>query len=134
MSSVVFRFEQWGFLSVPHLQWHGAFVYNGNLRGPVTFTPISERLAVELSLPVFTTWVCRGWDSNTQPSTCGADALTHRRCSNYTICLSHVISMTMPMVCQLLDIWSQIWKAYWDKLDVYQYLCGNIFCKIQSQR
>ena len=42
---------------------------------PVTFTPIVELLAVELSLPVFTTWVCRGWDSNTQPSACGANAL-----------------------------------------------------------
>ena len=39
-----------GFFSVPHLQWHGAFVYNGHLRGPVTLTPIAERLAVELSL------------------------------------------------------------------------------------
>ena len=28
---------------------------NGHLRGPVTLTPIAERLAVELSLPVFTT-------------------------------------------------------------------------------
>ena len=30
--------EQWGFFSVPHLLWHGAFVYNGHLRGPVTHT------------------------------------------------------------------------------------------------
>ena len=52
--------EQWGFLSVPHLLWHGASVYNGHLWGPVTLTPIAERLAVELSLPVFTTKVCRG--------------------------------------------------------------------------
>ena len=44
--------EQWGFFSVPHLLWHGASVYNGHLRGPVTLTPIAERLAVELSLPV----------------------------------------------------------------------------------
>ena len=47
--------EQWGFISVPHLLWHGASVYNGHLRGPMTLTPIAERLAVELSLPVFTT-------------------------------------------------------------------------------
>ena len=39
-------------------------IYNGHLRGPVTRTPIVERLAVELSLPVFTTYVCHGWDSN----------------------------------------------------------------------
>ena len=37
----------------------------------------AERLAVELSLPVLASWVCRGWDSNTQPSAFGANALTH---------------------------------------------------------
>ena len=30
----------------------------GHLRGPVTLTPNAKRLAVELSLPVLTTWVC----------------------------------------------------------------------------
>ena len=30
-------------------------VYNGHLRGPVTLAPNSERLALELSLPVLTT-------------------------------------------------------------------------------
>ena len=30
--------------------WHGASVYNGHLRGHVTLTPNTERLAVELSL------------------------------------------------------------------------------------
>ena len=34
--------EQWGFFSVPHLLWHGTLVYNGNLRGPVTVTPVVE--------------------------------------------------------------------------------------------
>ena len=29
------------------------------------------------SLPVFTTKVCRGWDSKTQPSACEANTLTH---------------------------------------------------------
>ena len=66
-----------GLYSVSHLLWHGASVYNGHLRGPVTVTPNAERLAVELSLPVLTTWFCRGWDSNTQPSACRANALTH---------------------------------------------------------
>ena len=36
--------KQWGFFSVPHL-WHGASVYNGRFRGPVTLTPNAERLA-----------------------------------------------------------------------------------------
>ena len=31
---------------------YGPTVYNGHLRGPVTLTPVAERLAVELSLPV----------------------------------------------------------------------------------
>ena len=34
---------------------HWASVYNGHLRGPVILTPIAQCLAVELSLPVFTT-------------------------------------------------------------------------------
>ena len=65
--------EQWGFSSVPHPMWH---VYNGNLRRPVTLTPIAESLAVDLSLPVVTTWVCRGWNLNTQSSAYWANALT----------------------------------------------------------
>ena len=51
--------DQWGFFGVPHLLWHGASVYNGHLRGP------NSRLAVELSLPVLTSGVCGGWDTNT---------------------------------------------------------------------
>ena len=39
------------------LLWHGAYVYNGHLRGPVTLALIA--------------------DSNTQSSACGANALTH---------------------------------------------------------
>ena len=48
-----------------------ASVHNGNLRRPMTFAPIAEHLAVELSLPT----KCRGWDSNTQLSAYGANAL-----------------------------------------------------------
>ena len=55
----------------------GDSVYNVHLRGPVTLTPIVEHLPVELRLPVFTTYVCRGWHANTQSSACGAKALTH---------------------------------------------------------
>ena len=54
-----------------------ASVYNSRLRGPVTLTPIAERFAVELSLPVFTIPVCRGRNSNTQPSACRVKAVTH---------------------------------------------------------
>ena len=31
------------------------YVCNGSLRGPVTFTLVAERLAIKLTLPVFTT-------------------------------------------------------------------------------
>ena len=47
--------EQEGLFKLPHLLWHGASVYNGYLRGPVTLTPVAEHLTVQLSLPVFTT-------------------------------------------------------------------------------
>ena len=79
--------EQWGFLSVPLLLWHGASVYNGHLRGPVTLTPITENLAVELSLPILKAYVCRGWDSNTQPSTCGAGKIAMNSVNDDNICL-----------------------------------------------
>ena len=42
----------------------------------MTLTPNAQRLAVELSLPVLKTWICRGWNSNTQPSACGSNAQT----------------------------------------------------------
>ena len=55
-SSALMAIEQWGFFSVSHLLWHGASVHKSYLRGLVSLTPIAERSAVELSLPVFTTW------------------------------------------------------------------------------
>ena len=42
-----------GFFSVQYLLWHQTYVYNGHFRGPVTHTPYAERLAVELSPPVY---------------------------------------------------------------------------------
>ena len=40
-----------------HTYWDTGhpIIYNGHLRGPVKLSPIAERLAVELSLPVFKT-------------------------------------------------------------------------------
>ena len=73
----IMAIEQWVVFSVSHVLWHGASIYNGHLRGLVTLTPFAERLAVELSLPDLTTYVYRGLDSNTQPSACGANAVTH---------------------------------------------------------
>ena len=62
--------------SFPHLLWHRASVCNGHYRGPATLNPVAERLAVELSLGVFTVNVSGGWDSNTKPYACKAAALT----------------------------------------------------------
>ena len=55
LCSALMAIEQWGFFNVPHLLCHGACIYNCQIQGHVTLTPIAERLAVELSLPVFTT-------------------------------------------------------------------------------
>ena len=74
--SALMAIEQLRFFIVPHLLWHEESVYNGHIRGPLTLTPIAERFEVELSLPFFTDYVCRGWDSNTQPFACEAIALT----------------------------------------------------------
>ena len=35
---------------------------NQSIRDPLTLKPIAERLEVDQSIPVFMTWVCRGWD------------------------------------------------------------------------
>ena len=77
LCSALMPIEEWGFFSVPHLLWYGPTVYNGHLRGPVTLIPVAERLAVELSLPVFTSWVFRGWDSNTQLPHAKYDVKSH---------------------------------------------------------
>ena len=76
--SALMAIEQWGFFNMTHLLWHGTSVYDGHLRGPDTFTTVAEHLTVEQALPVETTWVCRGWDSNTQPSACEANSLTNK--------------------------------------------------------
>ena len=61
LCSALMAIEHRGFFSVSHLLWHALFVYIGLLRGPVTLTFIAERLAVELSLPIYT---CRDWGFN----------------------------------------------------------------------
>ena len=72
-----------------HLRWHVASVYRGHLWGPMTLTPVAERLAVELSLPVFTqlgfehpTFHLRGERSNWLRHRRGLyfDAPCHSRC------------------------------------------------------
>ena len=60
------------FFSEPHLLWYGTFVYDRHLWETMTLTPVAERLLMGLSLPFFTTYVCRGRDLNSQPSACEA--------------------------------------------------------------
>ena len=79
--------EGW-FFSMPHLLWHEASVHNGHLRGPETLKPIAERVALELSLPLLRTKVCRGWDSNTKPSA-SVNALTH--CATATVYMIKIL-------------------------------------------
>ena len=64
LCSALTAIEQWGFFNVPHGLRHRPIIYNGHLQRLVTLTPVAEHLAVELSLPVFTTWVCRDRGSN----------------------------------------------------------------------
>ena len=53
---------------------------------PRTRDTHTKRLAVELSLPVFMTQVCLDWDSNTQPSAYGANALTDCAAAAAVVC------------------------------------------------
>ena len=49
LCSALMTIEQWGFFSVLHLLWHWTSVFNGHFRGPETFKPIAEHLAVACS-------------------------------------------------------------------------------------
>ena len=60
LCSALMTIEKRGFVSVSDLLSHGTSFEFGNLRGPVIVTYVAQCLAVDLSVPVFTTWVCRG--------------------------------------------------------------------------
>ena len=65
--------EQWGFYSVPHLLWHGAFVYNGHLRRPVTLLPSVWQWCCHYLFLRPVAWIraiaphARGWVFESQP-------------------------------------------------------------------
>ena len=79
--------ELWGFFSVPRLLWHETSDLNGHLRGPVTLTPIAERLAMELSLLAFYD-LCLSWLGFEHPTfhLRGVNSLTH--CATVAVILS----------------------------------------------
>ena len=118
--------EQWGFFSVPHLLWHRTSVYNGHFRGPLTLTPIAEGLATVLSLTVLTTKVCRNWDSNTQHSACGANALTN--CARHRHGLSLLSVTNLGKNCNwnpLVIVNHHIFVDEW-KTEIYWSICGPL--------
>ena len=58
---------------------------------------------MELSLSVFTTYVCRGWDSNTQPSACEVNALTH--CATVAVIPKHFITLLQSTLWLKQHLW-----------------------------
>ena len=102
LRSAIKSIEKWGFFSVPPLQLLGASIYNGHLWGHMIPTPIVERWAVELSLPVLTTSVCCGWDSNTQLSACRR----HRRGEFLFVCSSNYKRLSLRT-----HYFTYIWNA-----------------------
>ena len=56
--------HSWSLSNEGSLACHGASVYNGHLRVPMTLTSIAELLTVELSLPVFTIEVWKKVEKN----------------------------------------------------------------------
>ena len=112
MISAPLAIEQWGFFSAPHLLWHVTYVYKGYPWGPVTLTPVAECLTVELSLPVLTTKVSRGWDSNTRPT---ADCLRHSlvlQCLNVDDALSILKLVWSNMFGMLHFQYKQVFKNF----------------------
>ena len=72
LCSALMVIEQWGFLNVPNLLWHGQTFYNGHHWGPMSLTPVAERLAIELSLSMMKRPVIEP-----RSSACKASAIRH---------------------------------------------------------
>ena len=92
--------EQWGFLYLPHLLRLGPTVNNGHLKGPVTLTPVAERVAVELSLPIYDLGL--SWPGiEPQSPACEANALPlrHRGSNIYMKCPSKLNVWTTSIDC-----------------------------------
>ena len=56
LCSALMANKQGGFLQLATPTVTRGIPFNGHLRGPMTRTPIVERLAVEMSEPAFFTW------------------------------------------------------------------------------
>ena len=62
LCSALMAIEQWGFFSVPHLLWHGASIYDGHLRGPVTHPYCRAFGSGAVTICFYDLWLrhCRG--------------------------------------------------------------------------
>ena len=74
LSSTLMTIRQWGCFNVPHLLWHGSFLYYGHFRGPVALTPVAFGRGAVTSC--FNHLVCPDRGSNLDLPPCGANALT----------------------------------------------------------
>ena len=61
------------------------------------------RVGMELPLPVFTTLVCRGWDSNTKTSVCEANTPTHCTTAAVNNVLKPLTSYTLVTITSNLN-------------------------------
>ena len=74
--------EVWGFFNVPNLLWQRVSVNNGHLLGPVTLTPVEERLALYGGVTTCVYSVHLSWLGFEQPTVClrgeSSNPLRHR--------------------------------------------------------
>ena len=111
--------------SVPHLLWHGASVYNGHFRRPLTFTTIAERLAVELSLTVLTTRSVAAWIRTPSIPLAGANALTNCARHRLISLKRHKLKTCNCLWNPLVIVNHQIFVDEW-KTEIYWSICGPL--------
>ena len=127
LCSTFIAIEQWWFFSVSRLLWHRASVCSAHLWGPLTLTPVAEHLAVELSQPVFTTYVYRGWVLNTKPSAYEANGVT-----DYAIAaVQHCHSIRTAWI--YLITWNHFSPCVWIQWRVFIFL-GFIFFLFDNRK
>ena len=127
LCSALMSIEHWGFFKVPQLLWHGASVYNGHPEGPVTLTHIAERLAAELSLPVFyafglsqlgfehPTFHIWGERSNQLRHRCGSVTLRRKAIIQYHVALSKILTSSHILT-------KNRGSAHWDAIFILLYV------------
>ena len=99
LCSALMPIEQWGFFSMPHLLWHGASIYNGHHRGPVTLNQLPSVEQVSCHY-LFLRLMSVAWDSNTQSSACGANALT--TCATAVVIKIWIVYTVQRVACLIL--------------------------------